>query len=173
MTVGKINQDLYIGTTGKQLKDIKTNADAIIKHNGRLKYLENVEWIYLYSSRKRKYLEAWKGTAIEDLLMDRGNISDYLEYSTAGVKIKNECTVAVFAQGSINVPILDCGIQIFLNSHRMAENYNRGNGVYTYLSTFAIIHCTKDDIIQLAYMCGQTGTYEYLENTSIYALVLK
>ena len=55
----------------------------------------------------------------------------------------------------------------------MAENYNRGNGVYTYLSTFAIIHCTKDDIIRLAYMCGQTGTYEYLENTSIYALVLK
>ena len=29
MGIQKINQDLYIGDTGKQLKDIKTNADNI------------------------------------------------------------------------------------------------------------------------------------------------
>lgn len=29
MAVGKVNPDLYVGSTGKQLKDIKTNADNI------------------------------------------------------------------------------------------------------------------------------------------------
>lgn len=35
MGVQKINQDLYIGDTGKQLKDIKNNADNLIFDNER------------------------------------------------------------------------------------------------------------------------------------------
>lgn len=36
MAVGKVNPDLYVGNTGKQLKDIKTNADNIAVNNSKL-----------------------------------------------------------------------------------------------------------------------------------------
>lgn len=180
MAVGKINQDVYVGSTGKQLKDIKTNTDNIAKnsaniskHDIQLKYLENVEWIHVYSSRKTKSLNAWSATTLEDLRTNGGNTSECLEYTTSGVKIKKECTVLVFAQGTIKLPVNDCGIRIFVNSNQMAEYYGCGNGNWTYMSTFAIISCAKGDIVKLAYMCGITGTYEYLENTGMYVLVLK
>lgn len=41
MGVQKINQDLYIGDTGKQLKDIKTNANDIKTNNDNINTLRN------------------------------------------------------------------------------------------------------------------------------------
>ena len=41
MSVQKINPDTYVGDTGKQLKDIKTNADNISNHTTKLNEFDN------------------------------------------------------------------------------------------------------------------------------------
>lgn len=187
MSVPKINLDIYVGNTGKQLKDIKTNADNIsanannIKTNTnnisnaitRISNLEQVEWRRVYSSRKKKSLSAWDATLLTDMQNHMGEGSTYLEANSAGIKIKKECTVLVYVQGTMNLPVADCGIRIFQNNTQKYENYNRGNGSWTFLNCFGILHCAAGDIIKLAYMCGLAGTYEYLEDTSIIALVIK
>lgn len=187
MSVPKINPDIYVGNTGKQLKDIETNSTNIsnlttkVNTNStnitnlttRVTNLENVEWRRVYSTRKSISLTAWNAFLINDMQDGGGKGSTYLEANKAGIKVKKACTVLVYIQGTMNLPVADCGIRIFQNSTQKFENYNRGTGSWTFLNCFGVLDCSANDIIRLAYMCGNGGSREYLESTSIFAVVIK
>lgn len=180
MSVQKINPDTYVGNTEKQLKDIKTNADNISSNttninniSSRVSNLESVEWRKVYSSRKTKAMSAWASTKITDMQNHSGSGSTYLEANASGIKVKKACTVLVYIQGTANFPTYDCGIRIFQNNSQMYESYSTGYNGWTFYNCFGVLNCNAGDIITLAYMCGITGTYEYLDNTSIIGVVLK
>lgn len=50
MSVQKINSDTYVGDTGKQLKDIKTNSDNIKTNTDNINNLKNDKQDKLYDS---------------------------------------------------------------------------------------------------------------------------
>jgi len=186
MATPRINKDLYVGDTGKQLKQIKTNADNIATNTTNIannttniatnssKILRDENFMEIgLSARYNTTLTGWQNHIINYNKTDYNNGSMFTRDGNkikigSGVNYVLAIGICVSAISTSNAED-DCGF-IKNGSTRYGHTYNASNGTLRTMTIAQIIPVSNGDYIQHYNNTGYSGSATYYE-TSRFILV--